>query len=124
MSTKIKTWQERYQSDGWRSARHSCMDDEISALRARVAELEATQDVLLPMETAPKDGSEVLLRVKHRAGIPGKFLVGHYVPGGHCIEDHPPVASGWYFWNGCMFDRAAEPINWIPLPDTNKGQKQ
>lgn len=71
---------------------------------------------LRPMTTAPRDGTEVLVQVKLRAGVPGKWLVGHYMEGGHCIEDHPPVAEGWYFWNGRMFDRAAEPIGWLPLP--------
>lgn len=71
---------------------------------------------LYPMETAPKDGSEVVLQVRLRAGISGKYLVGHYMPGGNCIEDHPPIEGGWYFWNGCMFDRAAEPVGWMPIP--------
>lgn len=71
---------------------------------------------LYPMETAPKDGSEVVLQVRLRAGIPGKYLVGHYMPGGNCIEDHPAIEGGWYFWNGCMFDRAAEPLGWMPIP--------
>lgn len=72
-----------------------------------------------PIETAPKDGRELILQVKLRAGIPGKCLVGHYMPGGHCISDHPPIDDGWYFWNGCYFDKAAEPILWMPLPDTS-----
>lgn len=71
---------------------------------------------LYPMDTAPKDGREVVLQVKLRAGIRGKYLVGHYMPGGHCIADHPPIEGGWYFWNGCMFDRAAEPVGWMPIP--------
>jgi hypothetical protein len=70
-----------------------------------------------PIATAPKDGREVLLRVKMRAGISGKCLVGHWMPGGHCIEDHPPIAEGWYFWNGCFFDVASEPTHWTPLPE-------
>jgi hypothetical protein len=70
-----------------------------------------------PMDSAPKDGREIILKVKNRAGIPGKCLVGHYMPGGHCIEDHPSIAAGWYFWNGRMFDEAAEPIEWAPLPE-------
>lgn len=69
------------------------------------------------MSTAPKDGREVLLKVKYRAGIPGQCLVGHYMPGGYCIEDHPSIREGWYFWNGCMFDQAAEPTHWMPIPD-------
>jgi hypothetical protein len=70
-----------------------------------------------PMDIAPKDGTEILLQVKLRAGISNRFLVGHYMPGGYCIEDHPAIDAGWYFWNGCMFDRAAEPIRWWHLPN-------
>jgi hypothetical protein len=36
---------------------------------------------------------------------------------GHSIEDQPPIEGGWCFWNGCMFDRAAEALGWLPLPD-------
>lgn len=67
------------------------------------------------LTAAPWDGKEVLVAVKVRAGIPNKLLVGHYMRGGHCIEDHPPIDAGFYFWNGCMFDRAAEPTHWRPL---------
>jgi hypothetical protein len=105
-----------------------------TALRQLIAEM-ATElkslqpeksDGWQPMETAPKDGSEVLLRVKLRAGITGKMLVGHYIQGGHCIEDHPPISAGWYFFNGCEFDRASEPTHWMPLPGlpaTSNGEK-
>ncbi len=72
------------------------------------------------MDTAPRDGREVLLEVEQRAGIPGKCLVGHYMPGGHCIEDHPPISEGWYFWNGYMFDRASKPVRWCELPSTSE----
>lgn len=68
------------------------------------------------ISTAPKDGREVILQVQLRAGIRGKCLVGHYMPGGFCISDHPAIDAGWYFWNGCMFDKAAEPTKWMPLP--------
>lgn len=71
----------------------------------------------LPIETAPKDGTEVLLVVESRAGIQGRYLVGHYMPGGYCIEDHPAIDSGWYFWNGCMFDKSSKPTHWTPLPE-------
>jgi hypothetical protein len=69
-----------------------------------------------PIETAPRDGREVLLTVKYRAGIAGCMLVGHFMQGGHCIDDHPPIGRGWYFWNGHMFDKASEPTHWMPLP--------
>lgn len=72
--------------------------------------------ILRSMESVPRDGTEVLLQVEKRAGVPGKFLVGHYQPGGFCIEDHPPIEEGWYFWNGCAFDVAAKPVGWLPLP--------
>jgi hypothetical protein len=70
-----------------------------------------------PMKTAPRDGTEVLLVVERRAGIPHRMLVGHWMPGGHCIEDHPEIDEGWYFWNGCMFDKASKPKYWMPLPE-------
>jgi hypothetical protein len=72
------------------------------------------------MDSAPKDGSEVLIAVESRAGINGRCLVGHWMPGGHCIEDHPPIQEGWYFWNGCAFDKASKPIAWMALPDISE----
>lgn len=69
------------------------------------------------METAPKDGREIILLVKKRAGIPHRQLIGHYMAGGHCIEDHPPIDAGWYFWDGSGFDKAAKPLLWMPLPE-------
>jgi hypothetical protein len=76
-----------------------------------------------PMDTVPKDGQEVLLAVERRAGMRGCCLVGHYMPGGHCIEDHPPIDEGWYFWNGCSFDKASKPIAWMPLPESGPNVK-
>ncbi len=67
------------------------------------------------MSTAPIDGTEILIEVKQRAGVPGKFLVGHYMKGGIYEDGFPPVEEGWYFWNGSMFDKAAEPIGWTHL---------
>lgn len=79
----------------------------------------AVQAALLnwqPMKTAPTDGREVVLAVEYRAGVPRGVLVGHHMEGGHCIEDHPAIDKGWYFWNGAMFDKASNPIGWLPLP--------
>lgn len=69
-----------------------------------------------PMGTAPKDGTEVLIHVERRAGIRDGIVVGHYMPGGYCIEDHPAIDEGWYFFSGSMFDKASKPIRWMPLP--------
>lgn len=77
-----------------------------------------------PMATAPKDGREVLLLAERRAGVPGKMLVGHYMPGGYCIEDHPAIDEGWYFWNGSRFDNASKPTHWMPLPEAPTGDSQ
>ena len=84
--------------------------DELSA-SIEQARSDPIDPILNPMETAPLDGTEVLLK-----GINGCYLVGHHIEGGHCIEDHPPVARGWYFWNGCMFDQASKPVGWLPIP--------
>lgn len=98
---------------------NDCQCFDCRLIRKRKAALPAPPDPpampelpLLPMETAPKTG-EVLLKVERRAGIPNCYLVGHYMPGGYCIEAHPAIDEGWYFWNGCMFDRAAKPVGWV-----------
>lgn len=94
------------------SAEHTLIGDESRAVPA-----ESPWEL---MDTAPKDGTEVLLIVKSRVGMPHGKLVGHYMGGGHCISDHPPIDEGWYFWNGCMFDRASEPLMWMPLPEASQ----
>ena len=76
------------------------------------------------MDTTPRDGTEIILAVERRAGIQGCMLVGHYMPGGHCIEDHPPINSGWYFWNGTNFDLASKPTHWMPLPSLPNNQSE
>ena len=48
-----------------------------------------------PIETAPKDGEEIILR-----NASWNRVLAHWMPGGHCIEDHPPIDAGWYFWTG------------------------
>ena len=70
-----------------------------------------------PMDSVPKDGTEILLKVEFRANISGKCLVGHYMPEGSYCDEHPPIAEGWYFWNGYMFDKASKPTHWMKLPD-------
>ena len=71
-----------------------------------------------PTTTAPKDGREVALLVRRAGALGG--IVGHWLPGGHCIEDHPPIAAAWYFWNGAAFDHAPEPLGWAPLPEKRR----
>lgn len=117
-----------FEPDNQSRAYHDVDDAIRKSSAARLMPLETEKQIWQPMETAPRDGTEVLLQVEYRSGIPGKCLVGHYMPGGHCIEDHPAIDSGWYFWNGCMFDRASKPMRWMPLPkvptDGERGQSK
>ena len=71
----------------------------------------------LPISTFPKNErgepkpGEVLLKLAS-----GITVVGHWMPGGFCIEDHPSIEAGWYTWAGSMFDLAHQPTHWMPLP--------
>lgn len=59
------------------------------------------------MDTAPKDGTEVILRDAHMVRV-----LAHYMAGGFCIEDHPAINAGWYFWDGYMFNNSFKPLAW------------
>lgn len=56
----------------------------------------------------------MLVYTRNRAGLPGT-VVAHYMPGGHCIEDHPPIDRGWYYWTGSIMD-ITPATHWMPLP--------
>lgn len=123
LSVKFKRLAESYGRRGM-AARLGAVEERLATYARWLAAAEQERDafrarceaIWSPIDTAPKDGSEVLLAVRLRAGISGRLLVGHWMCGGHCIEDHPAIEAGWYFWNGLMFDRAAEPTHWMPLP--------
>jgi len=93
-----------------------CAD--VNQLRADNARL---RDVLRAVEwrsieTAPKDGTNVLICCT-KPHIGTRMVVAHYMPGGHCIEDHPPIDEGWYYNRGSMFDLFVYPTHWMPLPE-------
>ena len=95
----------------------------VKICRDAIAEIEQLRTFRWQsMDAAPRDGTEVLLCVERRAGMSGRMLVGHYMPGGHCIDDHPPIEEGWYFWTGGMFDKASKPIRWMPLPEVAEAE--
>lgn len=46
----------------------------------------------------------------------GQYMEAHYLTGGHCIEDHPPVEAGWYHWTGTYYDQVPNPAKWMDIP--------
>lgn len=78
-------------------------DDEISRLRIR--ELEALTQ-WQPIETAPKDGTRVLLFVP-----PYGPSTGHYEP---ARVNWGPNASLWV--SHSILNKEAAPTHWMPLP--------
>ena len=110
---KVSRWPPYNRKDP-RAERYIPYTDYVALEQSRNRDL--ARNVLDAIDTAPKDGREVLLLVESRAGVGPRFLVGHYMPGGHCIEDHPPIEAGWYYWNGCMFTGPERPLMWMELP--------
>lgn len=76
--------------------------------RAPVAEQQTAQ--WQPISTAPKDGGEVILRNAN-----WNRVLAHWMPGGHCIEDHPPIDAGWYYWSGNSYNIFDKPLHWMPI---------
>lgn len=77
----------------------------------------------LPMVNGEPRHGEFLIRFKqpatYRRAERVRVVVAHWMPGGHCIEDHPPIARGWYYDNGGeVIQFATEtPMDWAPLPE-------
>lgn len=104
----------------WFSTAEQLAKHAAAALSEALAQLEAERArnaaTWLPMGTAPKDGTEVLLDLPLDKSRARRAVIGHYMKGGHCIEDHPAIDRGWYFWTGRMFDKAPDPAGWMRLP--------
>lgn len=71
------------------------------------------------IETAPKDGTEVLVW-GGRYGTRGP-VIAHFMR--QAPEDHPPIDPGWYFWQphtatryGTFIQLDTPPTHWRPLP--------
>ena len=68
----------------------------------------------MPMDSAPKNSTEILLRIKDKSEQTG-YVVGHWADGGG--EEQPPY-RGWFMrsaYRGYV-EIPAEILDWQPLP--------
>ena len=71
----------------------------------------------MPIETAPKNAKEILVRTQDKHGNVG-VVVAHYADGGG--EDQPPY-KGWFMRNNYGFHEIAmKLLDWQPLPPLPK----
>lgn len=82
---------------------HAC----VGAIRAPAAAWRSDVE-----NAGPKNKGYVLLVDGN-----GHKVLAHWQPGGHCIEDHPPIDRGWYYWNGREFDVFRNPTAWMPVSE-------
>ncbi len=69
-----------------------------------------------PIETAPKDGTEVLLSNP----TDGYVLIGHFVAPCSVLPDSPDDEQDWYTtegdYLGTVGNSSTAPTHWMPLP--------
>lgn len=69
------------------------------------------------MESAPKDGSEVLIAVN------GRPLISHYRVSEHIVNGKSSSRfEGWFMPFAYSFSDPPEPTHWSPIPDIPAGQ--
>lgn len=86
-----------------------CLEIENQALRESIRELEASTQ-WRPIDTAPRDGTRVLLWVP-----PYGPSTGHYEP---ARVNWGPNASLWIA--ASVLNKEAHPTHWMPLPSPPK----
>jgi hypothetical protein len=93
----------------------------ITSLRAELATREAAAS-WRPMETAPKNATNVLLRYPAQGWNKPQVIVAHWAHGGG--EDQPAFGPGWFRavlgnkGEVLMFaDAPPKPDAWMPMPD-------
>jgi len=109
--SRIENCEERIaQLESW--GREDC-----EPLKARIAELEAA-DQWRPMDTAPRDGTWILVRAKKEATVPSR--VDGFGDVVRFITDAPTGAFQWRArdWFGFFDD---ELIAWLPIPALPEG---
>ena len=101
-----------------------------------------------PIETAPKDGTEILVWHDHESdpyfaekkgtltlyggwceGTVAEYSKGQYIAvwgGGHtdCWEDGGGSMPDWWFKHGSEFERPLAPTHWMPLPPPPKAGEE
>lgn len=72
-----------------------------------------------PIETAPKDGTRVLLFLPdYREGY--QTQIGHYSVSEHLSNGKLTYRSEQWWCDGGVMGNAPEPSHWMPLPDMSK----
>lgn len=67
-----------------------------------------------PIETAPRNATEIIVAVPNRARCRG-VLIAHYAHGGG--EEQPRFGPDWFFWTGYSFMHLTPPpTHWMPIP--------
>jgi hypothetical protein len=76
-----------------------------------------------PIETAPKDGTYILLRLNLKSAFPlsvGRYVrpvkVGDEWAGGVARMVSPDRTDGWHTWNNRQIKERHLPTHWVPLP--------
>lgn len=88
----------------WKDRWREFPQDEASAI--------AAMPEWLDMKTAPRNATEIILR------IPLARYPGHYAVIGHWAEmdgSEQPPAKGWFYHNGYQFRELPEPTGWLWL---------
>lgn len=100
----------------WLDQEADADDHEITLLKEEVERLTAEREPLeiRPMDTAPKDATEILLSVEG-AGSPA-WIVAHWAQD-LSGEEQPPF-RGWFRRNAYGFrEVGTTPLGWLPLPE-------
>jgi hypothetical protein len=78
-----------------------------------------------PIETAPKDETEVFLWIP---GVSNYPIAGHYTSAERVEEDYGDpeyMEEGWYLgygYPGDLGEETYEPTHWMPLPNPPKSE--
>lgn len=92
---------------------------ELPKARARIKELEAQRDELspwLPIESAPKDGTDILLLIENSSNPMQDELQSVSIGAFNIADDNEWTFAGWHWEQDCYERGDGTPIGWLPLP--------